>query len=125
MALKPNAKCDICGKQYYTCNLCSEVKSFTPWKIITDTLEHYEIFLVLSEYSSTKNKEKAKQELQKCDLTGFKSFNENIKAAINEIMDDFTTHKVINKKNKTLNENKPVKKVRQKSSVKTIENNEE
>lgn len=86
MAQELNATCDICGKKYHICGSCKEVKSFTPWRTVTDTMQHYLIFLTLSEYTKTKDKEKAKEELSKCDLSELDTFNENIKSAINEIM---------------------------------------
>ena len=86
MAQELNATCDICGKKYHLCNSCKEVKSFTPWRTVTDTMQHYIIFLTLSEYTKTKDKEKAKEELSKCDLSELDTFNENIKTVIKEIM---------------------------------------
>ena len=86
MSQELNATCDICGKKYHVCNSCKEVKSFTPWRTVTDTMQHYLIFLALSEYTKTKDKEKAKEELSKCDLSELDTFNENIKTAIKEIM---------------------------------------
>ena len=88
MSQELNATCDICGKKYHICSSCKEVKSFTPWRTVTDTMQHYIIFLALSEYTKTKDKEKAKEELSKCDLSELDTFNENIKTAIKEIMAD-------------------------------------
>ena len=86
MSQELNATCDICGKKYHICSSCKEVKSFTPWRTVTDTMQHYIIFLALSEYTKTKDKEKAKEELSKCDLSELDTFNENIKTVIKEIM---------------------------------------
>lgn len=86
MSQELNATCDICGKPYRVCNSCKEIKSFTPWRTVTDTMQHYLIFLALSEYTKTKDKEKAKEELSKCDLSELDTFNENIKTVIKEIM---------------------------------------
>ena len=86
MSQELNATCDICGKKYHICSSCKEVKSFTPWRTVTDTMQHYLIFLALSEYTKTKDKEKAKEELSKCDLSELDTFNENIKSVIKEIM---------------------------------------
>ena len=86
MAQELNATCDICGKKYHICSSCKEVKSFTPWRTVTDTMQHYLIFLALSEYTKTKDKEKVKEELSKCDLSELDTFNENIKTVIKEIM---------------------------------------
>ena len=86
MSQELNATCDICGKKYHICSSCKEVKSFTPWRTVTDTMQHYIIFLALSEYTKTKDKEKAKEELSKCDLSELDTFNENIKTVIRAIM---------------------------------------
>ena len=65
MSEKYNATCAICGQPYKICRTCQEIKSFTPWRTITDTLQHYSLFLVLSEYSRTKDKAKANRREQK------------------------------------------------------------
>lgn len=88
MSQELNATCDICGKRYHICNSCKEIKSFSPWRTVTDTYSHYLIFLALSEYTKTKDKNKARECLSKCDLVDLDTFNENIKSAIKEIMED-------------------------------------
>lgn len=80
-----NGVCDICGKRYYVCKTCQTVKTFKPWRTITDTLEHYKIFIALSEYTRTKNKEEAKEQLSHCDLSDLESFPDRIKNVIKEI----------------------------------------
>ncbi len=99
MAVELNATCAICGKRYHVCNSCGEVKSFTPWRSIVDTLEHYQIYFALHDYTLNKNKEKAREELSKCDLTGFENFPVHIKEAINEIME--TPKEQVKKEQKT------------------------
>lgn len=86
MTEKLNATCDICGKKYHVCHSCEEAKSFKAWRTITDTIEHYKIFMVLSEYTRTKDINAAREGLRKCDLTGKENFNENIKNTINKIL---------------------------------------
>ena len=124
MAQELNATCDICGKKYHVCNSCKEVKSFTPWRTVTDTMQHYLIFLALSEYTKTKDKEKAKEELSKCDLSEWDTFNENIKSAIKEIMTE-RKEKIEETSEETVKENveiKPQKSTRKgRASVKQSE----
>ena len=109
MAQELNATCDICGKKYHICSSCKEVKSFTPWRTVTDTMQHYLIFLALSEYTKTKDKEKAKEELSKCDLSELDTFNENIKSAINEIMTEGKEKIVETVSEETVEENVEIK----------------
>ena len=91
------------------CNSCKDVKSFTPWRTVTDTMQHYLIFLALSEYTKTKDKEKAKEELSKCDLSELDTFNENIKTAIKEIMADGKEKVVETVSEETIGENVEIK----------------
>ncbi|MEY8424646.1 hypothetical protein AALB52_18275 [Lachnospiraceae bacterium 38-14] len=81
-----NAYCAICNEGYHICNSCHNQKVFKPWRTVTDTIEHYKIYLAIHRYTVTKNKELAREELQKCDLTGLESFNPEIKSVIKEIM---------------------------------------
>ena len=63
MALENNAICDICGKPYHVCQTCKDITSFKPWRTVTDTFPHYMIFLAISDYTRTKDKQKAKEAL--------------------------------------------------------------
>lgn len=86
MALENNAICSICGKPYRVCRTCKEITSFTPWRTVTDTLPHYMIYLVLFEYTKNKDKAKAKEGLEKCDLSELETFDNDVKNVINEIL---------------------------------------
>ena len=88
MALENNAVCDICGKPYHVCQICKDITSFKPWRTVTDTFPHYMIFLAISDYTRTKDKQKAKEALSKCDLTDLENFNKDIKKVIHEIIDE-------------------------------------
>lgn len=81
-----NAHCSICGRGYHLCQTCSAQKIIKPWRTVTDSIEHFKIYTAIHGYTISKNKETARMELQKCDLTGLEGFNKEIKAVINEIM---------------------------------------
>lgn len=83
-----NAWCTICGNGYHVCNSCHEQKSFNPWRIVTDSREHYLIYLIIHEYNRTKNKEAAAAELTACNLSGYQQFKPEIRAIIEEILAD-------------------------------------
>ena len=86
MSAELNAICSICGEKYHVCHSCLEQKSFKPWRVITDTVEHYKIFLVINDFTNkviTKNE--AKTKLKACDLSGLDNFVPEIKAVITEI----------------------------------------
>lgn len=120
MSEKYNAICDICGKPYKICKSCQDITSFTPWRIITDTREHYKIFLILSEYNQTKNKENARNGLSTCDLSELESFTENTKKMIQEIM----TEEKVEEESKSITHSVS-KKVTKKSVTKSVKTDKE
>lgn len=85
---KINAHCSICNEGYHLCHACKNEKKFKPWRTVTDTIEHYKIYMAIHGYTITKNKEQAKAELQNCDLSDMDSFRAEIKSVIKEIMDE-------------------------------------
>lgn len=112
MDQKTNAICDICGREYKVCRTCQGIQSFKPWRTVVDTLDHYKIYLVLSEYTNTHNKEKAKHDLAYCDLSDQDTFTESTRKAIAEILeedskstDDESKTKTIRRKSNNLKQN--------------------
>lgn len=86
MAENINAYCKICNVGYHVCNTCLSQKTFKPWRTVTDSIEHYKIYLAIHDYTISKDKEQAKLELQNCDLSGLQNFRPEIKSVIEEIM---------------------------------------
>ena len=87
MAERNNAVCAICGRGYYMCMSCKDKMALSPWKIYTDTSEHYKIFQILrGETTGVYSKEEAKERLQKVDLSDVDTFTEHIKNRISSIM---------------------------------------
>lgn len=88
MSEQNNAICSVCGKGYHVCKSCLEQKTFKPWRTVTDTIEHYKIYLAIHSYTVSKRKGQAKSELKQCDLSELESFLPEIKSAISEIMSE-------------------------------------
>lgn len=87
MAEKNNSTCAICGKGYYVCLSCRNSMSLSPWKIYTDTSEHYKIYQVLRGYSTgVFSKEEAREKLNTIDLSDIDDLRENIRSLIQEIL---------------------------------------
>lgn len=86
MAEELNAKCSICNKKYHVCGTCKDMKTFQPWRTVTDTFNHYAIFLALSEYTKTGDKVQARERLSDCDLTGMENFDTDVKKALEDIL---------------------------------------
>lgn len=99
MAKKNNVWCSICGKPYYLCIPCDHVRDLNPWKIYTDTPEHYKVFQILHGVSSNVfTKEEAKSRLQKVDLSDLDEFREDIRDRIKDIMQTETKSKTVSHK---------------------------
>lgn len=81
-----NAWCSICGTGYHVCNSCHDQKSFTPWRVVTDSMAHYMIYTIIHEYTKTKNKELAASELSFCDLSEYTQFKPEIRRIIDDIL---------------------------------------
>ena len=87
MAEKNNATCSICGKKYYICLSCRDSMKANPWKMYTDTSEHYKISQVVKGfYNGVYNKDEAKDKLKNVDLSGLDNFLPHIKEIINNIL---------------------------------------
>lgn len=87
MAEKLNSTCAICGKGYHLCVSCKSIMELNPWKIHTDTSEHYKIFQIVRGYSvGLYTKAEAKSKLQMVDLSDLNDLRDNIKNIINDIM---------------------------------------
>lgn len=87
MEQKLNHKCDICGKEYYFCPDCGNAKSFTPWRTIVDSIEHYKIFLIIKDYTNKYiDVKEAKRLLNNQDLSELDTFRDEIKNVINDIL---------------------------------------
>ena len=95
-----NAYCSICNEGYHICNTCKNERKFKPWRTVTDTIEHYKIYMAIHGYTVTKNKEQAKAELQNCDLSGLESFKDEIKSVISEIMTEPVKVKLVTRTKK-------------------------
>lgn len=87
MAEKLNATCAICGKKYHKCVSCKSQLASAPWKIHTDTSEHYKIFQVIHGFSAgVYTKDEARERLRSIDLSDLNSLRDNIKKIIKDIM---------------------------------------
>lgn len=91
MSAEINHWCVVCGKGYHSCDSCAKIKSFTPWRTLTDTLEHFGIFTVLKDYNNKIiDKQEAKRLLANSDLSERDTFKESAKKLLDEIFADDT-----------------------------------
>ena len=84
---KKIGNCAVCGKEYEICRTCSEIRDFKPWRTIVDTMEHYKIHIILSDYTNKRiDKNEAKELLKRCEISDYKNFLPHIVKAIDEIL---------------------------------------
>lgn len=89
MSNKINHWCVVCGKGYHACDSCNETKSITPWRSLTDTVEHFKLFTVLKDYNNKLiNKTEARNLLSNIDLSGKDSFKDSAKNVLEDILKD-------------------------------------
>jgi hypothetical protein len=87
MSDKASHICSVCGTEYHYCPDCNDAKSFTPWRTIVDTIEHYKIFLIIRDYT---NKDcdisGTKKLLLQIDLTDLDNFVPEMQSVIESIL---------------------------------------
>ena len=87
MAERNNAKCSICGKDYYKCVSCKDAMALSPWKAFCDTAEHYKVHQLIRAYNSNVyTKDEAKDKLKNIDLSDVDTFKPNIKQIVKDIL---------------------------------------
>lgn len=97
---KINSYCVICGTGYYCCISCPEQRD-TSWRILTDTANHFKIYMIICDYRDKKiSKEIAKEQLSKVDITGWENFKDGVNNLIAEILEEENTTKDNIKKKK-------------------------
>lgn len=82
-----NATCTVCGNGYHLCLSCKDKMNLSPWRVYTDTAEHFKVHQIIHGLSTkvyTKNE--AKSKLQNVDLSDLETFRPNIKAIIKDIL---------------------------------------
>ena len=87
MSEQINAYCTICGNGYHMCISCKDKMKMSPWKMYTDSAEHYKIHQIIHGLSTkvyTENE--AKYKLKNVDLSDLETFKPNIKAIIKDIL---------------------------------------
>ena len=83
---KNNVWCAVCGKPYHLCMSCEDVRRLSPWKIFTDTPEHYKVFQIVKGYNvGIYTKDEANEKFKNVDLSDIDEFRDIVKEKIIEI----------------------------------------
>ena len=93
---KNNHKCIICGAEYHHCDDCSNMKSFTPWRSVCDTKEHFQVYMLFNDIKNNRisdNEAKISLENIGVSKTGIELFNEPVKDVLLPILSGSKTVK--------------------------------
>ncbi len=93
-------KCIICGHEYDYCNCKAEIAM---WGHICDTLEHYQTYVIIREYTNQIiKKEDAKNKLKQLGIDKeYKTFLPNVVQILDEILEEDTNTTSKTKSSKT------------------------
>ena len=106
MAKEINHWCVLCGKGYHACDSCQEVRLFTPWRALTDSSDHFKVFMTLKNYhNGFISKDEAREFLTQVDISDKDTYKESSRQLINEILKDNNQSRKISKR-KIESENK-------------------
>lgn len=82
-----NAHCAICGAGYHVCGSCLEQKAFKPWRTVTDSIRHFQIYSILHDVTvGAIEADEAREKLASCDLSGLDTFVPEVRRQITELM---------------------------------------
>lgn len=108
--------CRICGKKYKVCPSCENVKSRTPWRVITDTAPHYQVWLIMRQYQTglldkaTARKMLLQTDILENEVANFIPSVQEFIASINQVSDIADTSVVSNIESNAAEKNKKVSK---------------
>lgn len=82
-----NVKCVVCGKGYHLCMSCRDKIAMKPWKVLTDTPEHYKVHQVISGYRcGVYTKDEAKTALGNINIKDKNTYLDSVKKILDEIL---------------------------------------
>lgn len=84
--MSANRKCVLCGTDYEYCPTCERFAGYPRWMFLFHDENCKKIYEVLNNYGAGAiDKNEAKSELSKLDLSKKNQFNSNFKDLVNEI----------------------------------------
>lgn len=84
---KNNAICSICERPYHKCLSCRDSMNLQPWKMFTDTAEHYKVFQAVRGLSTgVYNRDEFKSKLKNIDLSDLEDYKESVKSLIKDAL---------------------------------------
>ena len=88
MSKNNNVKCIICGKGYHLCRSCKDKLAVAPYKLLTDTSEHYKVYQVVNAYrGKIYTKEEAREVLKNVDISDKDTYLDSVKKLLDEILE--------------------------------------
>lgn len=99
MGKNDNVKCVVCGRGYHLCMSCKDKLSMKPWKVLTDTAEHYKVHQIVNGYrGGIYTKDEARVALANVDISDKHTYLYSVRKILNEILkQDIKVEKKIQK----------------------------
>lgn len=88
MAEVLNHKCIVCGTAYHSCDSCRQIKTYTPWRTLCDSWEHYRIYLLIRTFQEgLDTAENIQNQLKKLGVTRatYANWPDGTKRLLNQI----------------------------------------
>ena len=104
-----NVKCVVCGNGYHLCRSCKDKLAIAPYKLVTDTSEHYKVYQVVNAYrSGVYTKEEARKALLNVDMSDKETYLDSVKKILDEIckVEEVKTFRDVRKNSKPIAINK-------------------
>lgn len=96
MSEQINAYCTVCGNGYHMCLSCKDKMKMSPWKMYTDSAEHYKIHQIIHGLSTkVYTKDEVKSKLKNVDLSDLETFKPNIKSIIEDILKEEVADNIV------------------------------
>ena len=78
--------CIICGKGYKFCDSCRKVRGYTPWRVIADTPECYQVHLLIG---ICRREDASKEDYQNLvQLSAQINMTENVAAVVHQLLEN-------------------------------------
>lgn len=127
-APKPNAECVICGRKYYRCARCIELKNrgIEAWKLHCDSMECFQVHTIIENAKKGNFDTEMLNELNSIELIDDREYKDDVLAEIEKLNKEFVNNIENSAEDTVIPENehsaikKPNKRTRNQAKAKNV-----